>query len=215
MDLANLLEENNHLRLENEKLIINRCAIMPISIGDESTYYIIKTGYTSRLLDKLNYDIKEKCKNTGTEYRSNGVYNISNEIVPLCTRVLSQEEKDEESDLTIDELYTDDVEENKKYLLKRTLFIKDGLWGDGIYIVNDCENICKKITDILDQSDINYDGTICLGDLGLGNVLKCIEILGNNLRYCGCLEVCGLYEINYIEKNGLKICMLTFDSESG
>src|SRR3990170_7190769 len=125
MDLANLLEENNHLRLENEKyrslllsqqLIINRCAIMPISIGDESTYYIIKTGYTSRLLDKLDYDIKEKCKNTGTEYRSNGVYNISNKIVPLCTRVLSQEEKDEESDLTTDELYSDDVEENKKYL---------------------------------------------------------------------------------------------------
>ncbi len=254
---ANLQEENRKLREENSKLqeenCVHRDLLLCQSVNNNSVkveeyennvdYYLIRTGYTSRLVNKLGY--------IETATSDKGVTIISNEITPLCTRVLSQDEMDEEFDLEMEELYSEDVQDNINYLLKRMLFIKDGLGGSrGTYVVKEAEYIYKNIINILDQTEVDYDGTICLYGgksfgVTLGKVLRCVNILSTNLTYCACLEPYSIYRSTYVSKKvnniickqdntinndvninekinnnipgetEIRICILHFDCESG
>lgn len=177
----------------------------------EIDYLIVATGYTSRLISKLNYKLKKDNK-----------LKHKHDLIPLSIRSLTQDEKDEESDLEIDELLSDDITENIRFINKRLLFINDAIWGNGLYIVNGCEDISNKIMEIITQNIPYLSGFVCLGNanydghdsIGIGKAIKCIEILGK-LNYCAYLEVYGIYKIQYIKENGLKLCIICVDTESG
>lgn len=160
-------------------------------------YLVIKSGYTSRLLNKWNFESITTIKPESDEksLRGDGIFSISQP-----NRCFTNNDDE-------DELFND--------IMDSILFINDGLWGKGLYKMENKEEDINVVLDTLNKNDEEFDGVICFksyNDMTLLTDYYDIKSLLEESEYC----VFGnIYAITYLEENGTRVCIIEHDCESG
>jgi hypothetical protein len=174
---------------------------MSKTITNDITHCVINSGYTKRLVALLGFDmsilIKKDEKYKEGDMHQNSIYEIS------C----SKESKEYENLVEICEnIFM--MEDDTVPLLDNFVFIKDTLWGKGIYYVND-NNVDKILNMITDN-----DGIICFKCTNTFEAIQNVTVL-KELDYCAYGGTNSICDIEIIEKDDIKILVLTLDTESG
>jgi len=170
---------------------------MKITI-EKFDYLIIQSGYTSRLLKKWDIHIIDTIKpeSDTKAARGDGIFIISQ------TNRNSSDDSDDSDDELVD-------------VLNSMLFIKDGLWGSGLYKMEDREQDIETVLGILEKNGVDWDGTICFktdSGIPLLDQYPIIKHMLEEAQYCfgG-----NMYSITYLEEDGKSVCIIKHDCESG
>jgi len=171
------------------------------TITTDITHCVISSGYTSRLVKLLGFDNLELIKKDETykkgDMHKNSIYKIS------C----SKESEEYKNIVEIcDNIFLND--DDTMPLIDNFVFIKDGLWGKGLYYVTD-DNVDK----ILNMLTDTY-GTICFKCTNTFDAIKYIGCL-EKLNFCAFFGTNSICNIEIIEKDDIKILVLSVDAESG
>jgi hypothetical protein len=168
-------------------------------------YLVISTGYTARILTITPADLNLSEEESDEESTDSKATNSS----PRPRQSSSDEESDDETDLGEE---GKELEAIKYWKRRGAIFIHDDLWGRGLYPIGSDK---QEIDDILDQLPNNMNGVICFKCKSLGTGFNIAAEL-MKLNYCGFFTSRTLYMITYITmNNGKKVCVLTYDCESG
>ena len=92
------------------------------------------------------------------------------------------------------------------------IFVKDGFNGNGLYTFVD-DNIINQIKNCIDDWD-TLDGIICFKCNSIGWGLKYVEFL-SRIGYFVYFGIGSIEKIQYIDKNNIKIAIISLDTESG
>lgn len=160
-------------------------------------YLLIQSGYTSRLLTKLGLEITDviKQETDPKAARGDGIFTISPH---------GQYINDEDSD----EILFD--------VIDRILFIRDGLYGNGLYKMDGKEQYIKTVFRILDKNSVDCDGTICFKtDKGGLPLLDHYLDIKQTLEETGYCFFGNMYSVTYLEEDGKSVCIIKHDCESG
>ena len=182
---------------------------MSITTTNNITHCVIYSGYTGRLVQRFGFDNLELIQKDDikiNDLRTNNIYKIN----------LPEEiEQTEEYDNFVDAYYNvfisrEDDDDDTPF--KDFIFIKDTLWGKGLYYVDNhnVENILNLLTD----AKIENDGIICYKCTNMFDAIKYITVL-EKLGHCAFFGTSSIYGVTIIEKNDMKLLVILVDAESG
>lgn len=197
-------------------------------------YLVINTGYCSRIVghyatagNEIMVDTSMKKLKGGRHRKS---YNLDAAIVAnskkSCKNHRCQDGCIKYWGREYDRVYNRDADPDISILsvaARTPLFIRDALWGDGLYILEKNGRIeTDFVLSALEEAGSDVaDGIIVFGGGSYRDAFQQISIL-QNLEYCACFE--SPYDMAFIEKktegeNGeiltKTILVMTFDTESG
>lgn len=183
-------------------------------------YVLINTGYTSRLIKLLGFDVINCIKSSSVEDK-NKVFRVgySHDIDKTTTADIDKIlERGSKWRGNLNEAFTFDDRENgiipddyiEEFInfMKNCLFIYDDLWGEGLYKIGDDEEIEKVLSSLKGH---NLSGTICFNCGTRDDIMSYATFL-KKLEYCVFFDYEG---DSYINCPDMVITVASFDTESG
>lgn len=183
---------------------------MLITTTNNITHCVIYSGYTGRLVRLFGFDnlelIQKDNKHDKNDPRTNNIYKIN-----LSTKMEQTKEYNNFVDIYYD-IFLSSEDDSEDTPLKDFMFIKDTLWGKGLYYV-DNHNV-ENILNLLTEAKIQNDGIVCYKCTNMFDAIKYIKVL-EKLHHCALFCASSIYDIQIIEQNDMKILVVMVDSESG
>lgn len=165
-------------------------------------YSIIACGYTSRLVNYFAFDIiEEKSSDSQDKYHSNGVYRISHSHSTEKNKY--EHIQDDDDCLEISDIDT---------FLSNCIFIKDGLWGKGLYKLGD-DGVINDIIELLNTRTRRFeiDGIICFKSDDYETYINILE----QCHFCAFCNMESVSNITTIENDNTILTVYDLDTESG
>ncbi|QKF94466.1 hypothetical protein QKU48_gp1008 [Fadolivirus algeromassiliense] len=178
---------------------------------DELDYVVINSGYTERLVNRLFYDCITAVKENDSldKYNKNGIFIIKQ------VNEFENDPYDAILDRNDSLSYKDfEIHQNIDLLINNLIFIYDGLCGEGLYKTENSNNADNIIRTINDETKILRSGTVCFKCKSIGRAMEIIKIL-KKFNFCYGIDCNAITEIEYVDKDNIKIAIISLDTESG